>query len=221
MTRISLSQKSNPVNDLERFERKISKESCGRQCWRWTASLDPKGYGQVYFNGKVRRAHRVSYEIYRGPIPEGLQLDHLCRVRSCVNPAHLEPVTCRENLLRGQTLTAACAAKTHCPRGHAYSSSNTRIDNNGSRNCLTCIRARKNASYRRVAARDGHTVGIRNKDKKTCKHGHPFNAENTHIKKNGSRGCRVCDRNAHRKKSQQNTDTDVGADADLEVDEGG
>jgi hypothetical protein len=106
-------------------------------CWEWTATRNKKGYG-VIWDGKTRGAHRVAYELFVGPIPEGLQLDHLCRVRHCVNPAHLEPVTCRENLLRGETITAKRAAVTECPKGHKYSQANTYYRPDGCRECRLC-----------------------------------------------------------------------------------
>lgn len=90
-------------------------------CWIWTAAIDRGGYGRY----KHKAAHRVSYELLVGPIPQGLDLDHLCRVRACVNPSHLEPVTRRENLLRGDTVTARNAAKTHCIHGHEFTHENT------------------------------------------------------------------------------------------------
>ncbi len=72
-------------------------------CWLWIGSTNTRGYGRIYVNGKTRPAHRLCYELLRGSIPPGLHLDHLCRVPCCVNPAHLEPVTCAENIRRGQT----------------------------------------------------------------------------------------------------------------------
>jgi len=92
-------------------------------CWLWTLSLKPEGYGSIKINGRSRLAHRISYEEFVGPVPRGLQLDHLCRTRSCVNPKHLEPVTLGENIRRGdtgKTARARWASKTHCKKGHAF-----------------------------------------------------------------------------------------------------
>lgn len=124
-------------------------------CWLWTGTTTKAGYGQVRRNGKAIYAHRAVYEALVGPIPEGLQIDHLCRVRNCVNPLHLEPVTQRENLLRGETITARNAAKTHCPQGHAYEGDNIyrRADRPNSRGCNTCLRSR--ALARAARLRDG------------------------------------------------------------------
>lgn len=107
-------------------------------CWRAT----PTGYAQITIDGKNMGAHRFAFEYFRGPIQGGLGLDHLCRVPSCVNPWHLEPVTQRENLLRGDTIPAKHAALTHCPRGHAYDEANTRRDKLGKRYCRACQRER-------------------------------------------------------------------------------
>lgn len=109
-------------------------------CWLWTASYMGAGYGQFWFSGRNRYAHRVAYEAVVGPIPEGLDLDHLCRTHGCVNPAHLEPVTRSVNLLRGNTIPARNARKTHCPHGHPYSGDNLCARANGTRECRACMR---------------------------------------------------------------------------------
>lgn len=133
--------------DLARFDRKIDKSG---GCWTWTASLKPDGYGWFRLDGKVRLAHRVAYEAFIGPIPSGLELDHLCRNRRCVRPDHLEAVTHRENLLRGETITAAQVSRTHCPRGHGYDPENTYIGKNGSRSCRTCHRDYQRERQRKI-----------------------------------------------------------------------
>lgn len=114
------------------------------ECWPWLASGNGKGYGQFYLHGKSVLAHRFAYELVVGPIPVGLHLDHLCRMRRCVNPAHLEPVTNRENILRGVGATARNATKMHCPQGHEYTPENTRVYRDR-RNCVTCLEARGRA----------------------------------------------------------------------------
>jgi hypothetical protein len=122
-------------------------------CWEWHRSLDGKGYGTfgIKIDGVWRtvKAHRVSYEIHVGPIPEGLQLDHLCRNRACCNPSHLEPVTNRENGLRGESPCALNARVTHCPKGHEYTPENTLIKTTrcgtAGRDCRECGRLRLRA----------------------------------------------------------------------------
>ena len=109
-------------------------------CWEWTAGRFSLGYGAYELDGKTRLAHRVVYEALVGPIPEGRQLDHLCRVRHCVNPDHLEPVTPRENTVRGVGPSAQNSRKTHCPQGHPYSGENLYVDPRNRRRCRTCMR---------------------------------------------------------------------------------
>lgn len=94
---------------LTRLKRHIVVTEVG--CWHWQGAIGSHGYGQFLGpDGVVGLAHRISYELHIGPVPEGLQLDHLCRVRPCVNPAHLEPVTCAENLRRARAARKASAA---------------------------------------------------------------------------------------------------------------
>ena len=137
----------------ERFWAKVSPEP-NTGCFLWAGAVDRKGYGQ-YRAGSRRdgtrrtvRAHRLAYEELVGPIPEGLQIDHLCRVRCCVNPAHLEPVTNRENVRRGD-LGTKNTAKTHCPAGHPYDEANTRRSA-GKRRCRACDQARQRACRARA-----------------------------------------------------------------------
>lgn len=112
-------------------------------CWLWTAGLNRNGYGRFMDANKITRAaHRIAYEALVAPIPEGLQLDHLCRVRHCVNPMHVEPVTQAENLRRGETITAKAVAATYCPQGHPYSGDNLYVSPKGHRSCRQCARDR-------------------------------------------------------------------------------
>lgn len=123
-----------------------------RGCWQWAGSIQAEsGYGYIRLSPTKRsRVHRVAYESIVGPIPDGLQLDHLCRNRACLNPAHLEPVTSRVNTLRGMTVTAANAAKTHCINGHEFTPANTYVNpRRGNRSCRACSAA----SARRAKAR--------------------------------------------------------------------
>jgi hypothetical protein len=119
-------------------------------CWLWTGSTDPHGYGHIRgdWGHSLVATHRLAYELTVGPIPEGLQLDHLCRRPACCNPAHLEVVTQRENILRGEGLAAKAAKRTHCPQGHSYSGENLYITTRGTRVCRICSRAHK-AAYKR------------------------------------------------------------------------
>ena len=103
-------------------------------CWLWTGAKSG-GYGCFNRGGKTQRAHRFSYELTAN-IPEGLVLDHICRVRSCVNPAHLQVVTNKENILRGVSPTAINARKVKCGKGHFEWGNHT----NGTRKCLACYR---------------------------------------------------------------------------------
>lgn len=108
-------------------------------CWIWSGQPAGSGYGCLEINGKNYYAHRFGYELLRGPIAEGMVIDHLCRNKICVNPWHLEVVTQRENILRGDTLPAENLAKTHCLRGHPLSGGNLRRYR-GWRRCRACQR---------------------------------------------------------------------------------
>lgn len=128
----------------ERFFAKVDKDGPGG-CWLWTGTLSPKGYASFQHDTRNQFVHRTAYETWVGPIPEGLEIDHLCSVRNCVNPAHLEAVTHAENMAR------ASARKTHCVHGHEYTPENTchPLGNPGHRVCRTCRNAEARARYQR------------------------------------------------------------------------
>lgn len=148
-----------PVRD--RLLSKIEKGESG--CWLFTGFLNDGGYGVMAdAQARTRPAHRLAYEAFVGPIPEGLQLDHLCHTRDtkcrggatcphrrCVNPAHLEPVTQRENTLRGVSFSAVNATKTHCDKGHEYTPENTYQRTPTHRVCRICNNAAYRSYYRR------------------------------------------------------------------------
>lgn len=179
----------------ERFWRKVEKTDT---CWLWRASLSHNGYGAFQYDGRPRPAHRYSYELLVGPIPEGLEIDHLCRVRHCVNPDHLEAVTHLENVRRGvyaemPVLTRINAEKTHCKRGHPLSGDNLIVRENARsgkirRQCRTC---------------SGTGLNIENSKKTHCKRGHPFAGDNLMIRPNGGRDCRQCHNDSGRKYKQR------------------
>lgn len=118
-------------------------------CWLWGGRVDGFGYGHFKVKGHSLKAHRVAWTLRRGAIEAGLTLDHLCRNPRCVNPSHLELVTNKENILRGESPTAANAKKTHCPRGHLLSGDNIRTyvytKGHTMRQCQSCRRERKAA----------------------------------------------------------------------------
>lgn len=131
---------------VDRFMEKVDKRPNG--CWVWVAAIKSGGYGGFGVGSKVVRAHRFAYEHFKGPVPDGLEIDHLCRNRACVNPDHLEAVDRRVNVLRGVSPAAVNAVKTHCVHGHEFTPENTYIEGAGKRKCRTCIDARRPRSVR-------------------------------------------------------------------------
>lgn len=134
----------------ERFESKVSRTETG--CWEWTGARSPQGYGMINVKRNDGRwipttAHRVAYELHVAAIPPGLELDHLCRNRGCVNPEHLEAVTHRVNDLRGTAPTAVSFRENRCLNGHPFTPENTitRRDRPNSRSCRRCKNAHARA----------------------------------------------------------------------------
>lgn len=140
----------------QRFWRYVSPEP-NTGCWLWAGALGKMGYGYLWSIDKkgAVAAHRLSYTLVKGSIPDSLELDHLCRVRSCVNPEHLEPVTHRINMERGVHFDFAAIQRerTHCPKGHAYDELNTyrhlHKDGYWKRSCKICRGANKRAARMR------------------------------------------------------------------------
>lgn len=177
-------------------------------CHVWHGGTQGSGYGTFYLDGRHIGAHVAAYILSGKPVPEGSELDHLChpgdgsclratcRHRLCVNPDHLEPVTRRENMRRGNTFVAANLAKTHCLRGHELTPENTYVkvlpDGRESRQCHECRRLR--GSFK---GEPGAPV-VPNDAKTHCPKGHPYDEENTYLSPQGSRMCRICRRDQWR-----------------------
>lgn len=193
---------------LARFLGKIEVQSNG--CWHWTEPINAGGYGVFSAGGMKRLAHRASYTLFMGPIPAGLELDHLCHTldvgcpggegdphRRCVYPGHLEPVTELENALRGRGPSAVNAAKTHCKNDHEFTPENTYVDPQGGRECRTCRKAQRE-EWLRV-----HHPGVRHGTETHCPQDHPYEGDNLIITSHGGRACRECKRAWNREYARQ------------------
>lgn len=174
--------------DLARLKTKIQISETG--CWLWTGYVSERGYGRIGARGKTVSAHRWTYNLFKGEIPEGLDLDHLCRVRHCVNPDHLEAVTRSENTIRGAHPNRM---KTHCLRGHPFDLANTVRPYKKNPTWRRCQQCKKEAHRSTVLNPDAVHQALRTH----CPKGHPYEGENLIIRiKDGRkwRGCRECRR---------------------------
>lgn len=190
----------SPPSHADLFWGKVKKTPT---CWLWTGATSEKGYGHFGAGGRSRLAHRVAYELIVGVIPEGLTIDHLCRVRNCVNPDHLEPVTGAENTRRGHA-GKHFADRTRCPKGHPYDEQNTRYSKRGTRVCKACqdamTRAYRERSPEKVRAQYDSRNRRRNEARQAnpatpkthCLNGHPYDEANTSIRSDGRRQCKAC-----------------------------
>ena len=131
------------LTEIQRFTKFIQLDIL-TGCWIWRGSIRA-GYGLIKFKNQLKQAHRFSYEYYNGKIPEGFEIDHLCRNTNCVNPSHLEAVTHKENCRRGISFQGS---KTHCKRNHPYNKINIYHTPDGGRECRIC-RKISNEKYRR------------------------------------------------------------------------
>lgn len=140
---------------MERIERKIIPEP-NSGCWIWLGSIGSHGYGNIGVTSGTTIVHRILYENKYGKVPVGLELDHLCRMRCCVNPDHLEPVTRRENILRGDAPSAKQAMQTHCKYGHPFNEENTYFYKTKwgvARKCRACTKQRQSSEQRKAQMR--------------------------------------------------------------------
>jgi len=149
----------------ERFWEKVDASDPDR-CWPWTGHLARNGYGRFSVGGKPEEAHRVAYELSIGAIPLGYTIDHLCRVRHCENPKHLQAVTSDENRRRGASNSGVLfVRKTHCKRGHKYNTENAYRLKNGNWSCRLCMLiVAKTPARRAVAAAQMRKVRLEGRD---------------------------------------------------------
>lgn len=168
-------------------------------CWLWVGPLKKDGYGIAAFDGRTRQVHRVAYELAVGSIPAKFTVDHLCRVRNCVRPEHLELVNGAENTRRAQEANGTGQYATHCPQGHPYDEVNTYVDKRGFRYCKTCQRQRTREWRERRRGGPARPYGPA---VTACPQGHPYDEANTGRRADGRRRCRACDAERARRQRQ-------------------
>jgi len=134
--------------DRDRFWKKVRLRQHG--CWEWQASVRKDGYGRFAINSKPELSHRIAYYLVSGPMPRELEIDHLCRNRLCVNPSHMELVSKRVNILRGECHAANNKRKTHCKSGHELTELNIYTVSLPKRKCKFCARARSARKYEKM-----------------------------------------------------------------------
>lgn len=200
---------AQPIDHAARFWAKV----CIAEpwdCWEWQGSRLGTGYGAFYHSqGADKLAHRWAWRFFGNTIPEGKQIDHLCRNRACVNPCHLEVVDPGENVRRGEAGYATGAlyrARTHCPHGHKYTPENIIPRPSGYRQCRECerIRSRKRDKEFRAANPLPPRVPITH-----CHRGHPLSGDNLYVDPRGGRQCKECNKRRgkefhQRRKEQRN-----------------
>lgn len=175
-------------------------------CWLWN-SHDVGRYGLIRWNKVVYSTHRLMYCLFVEQIELPLHCDHLCRVPSCVNPAHLEAVSPRENYLRGRGPSAQNARKTHCIKGHPLSGDNLRITPEGHRVCRTC----RNLTGVQQNRKKGY--GVRRDNSKFCQYGHEYTPDNLYVHPRGYNICRICRREQKRLARLKRQMKEVASDA--------
>lgn len=201
LTKLEIPKNPEMIN---RFWLKVKKNpSTG--CWEWQGKL-MSGYGRITFNNITVTAHRFAYALFNGPIecpgPGGSPcIDHLCRNTTCVNPDHLELVSCETNLLRGESPLARNARKTQCPACNG----DYRVDWEGKRYCPACKKARdhvRNAHKQAAKRATGWLPSHKNSKKTHCPQGHPYAGDNLYLDPIGNRHCKTCRRAATRKSQE-------------------
>lgn len=184
--------------ELDRLWAHVREDAQG--CWIWSGRRYPSGYGGFSLGRETTYTHRIMYMIFVGEIARGLHTDHLCRIRECCNPDHLEAVTCRENVMRSPIqLMAINARKTHCKRGHPLSGENLHVNKDGGRVCRACVAERARLSYAKKVGKAPEEIAARRASDDVCVNGHALDDTTSFTDPRGSKRCRICAREAQRR----------------------